>query len=212
MEVRVSAKALAEFAIGGPSKKAQVVRTITRPQSTEAKVVTHYYSKAVNIIRVYHAKDNDPAYLATALDILENDLLEATTSQARANVRNNIRVIETYMDLYGDLKRQIIARPRIAFRTDEVRVSASPDMAIIENGKTVLVKLGPNKKSLDPDAVRLVLRLIFQAAREKFPITPQDIVYLDIKNSASILGDGEDAHLASTIDSACHVLASMCRN
>jgi len=212
MEVRVSAKALAEFAIGGPTDKARVVRTITRPQSVEAKVITHYYSKAVNVIRVYHAKDNDPVYLAAELDILENKLLEATTSQSRTNISNNIRVIETYMDLYGELKRQIIARPRIAFRTDEVRVSANPDMAIIEGGKTILVKLGPNKKSISPDAVRIILRLIFQAATEKFKILPQDIVYLDIKNSASILGSGGDAHLAGTIDNACHALASMCQN
>ncbi|HEX4321521.1 MAG TPA: hypothetical protein VHZ52_11495 [Acidobacteriaceae bacterium] len=212
MEVKVSAKALAEFAVGGPSKKAQVVRTITRPESAEAKVITHYYSKAVNVIRVYHSRDNDPVYLATQLDILENDLLEATTPQSRANIRNNIRVIETYMELYGDLKRQIIARPRISFRTDEVRVSASPDMAIIEAGKTVLVKLGPNKKPLDPDAVRIILRLIYQAAADTFQISPQDIVYLDIKNSASILGGDEDSMLASTIDNACHSLALMCRN
>ena len=212
MEIRVSAKALAEFAVGSPSIKAHVVRAITRPLSAESKVITHYYAKAVNIIRVYHAKDNDQIYLATALDILENKLLEATTPQTRANVRNNIRVIETYMDLYGDLKRQIIARPRIAFRTDEVRVSASPDMAIIEGDRTVLLKLGPNKKSLSPDAVRLVLRLIFLAATEKFQITPQDIVYLDIKNSASVLGSGEDANLAGTIENACQTLASMCRN
>jgi len=212
MVIKVSAKALAEFAVGGPSKKAQVVRTITRPLSAEAKVITHYYFRAVNVIRVYHSRDNDAVYLAASLDVLENDLLEATTPQRRANLRNNIRVIEAYMQLYGSLRRQVVSRPRITFEADDVRVSASPDMAILENGRTVLIKLGPNKDSLSPDAVRLILRLIFQAASGKFELSPQDIVYLDVKNSASVLGSSGDSSLSATIDSACRTLASMCRS
>jgi hypothetical protein len=42
--IPLSAKGFAEFVLGGPSKKAQIVRNILKPKSKEAQVVVLYYS------------------------------------------------------------------------------------------------------------------------------------------------------------------------
>ena len=50
MLIPLSAKAFAEFVLGGPSKKSQIVRNILKPTSQEAKIIAHYYVPAVSII------------------------------------------------------------------------------------------------------------------------------------------------------------------
>lgn len=126
MTISLSAKGFAEFVLGGPSKKAQIVRNILKPRSKEAQVIVLYYARAIRVIRIYHAKNNDKIYLKRELQILERKLEDAVTPQTRASLRNNIRGINSYMDLYGHRKRKIMPRPRIYYENGRVRLSAIP--------------------------------------------------------------------------------------
>lgn len=210
MSIRLSAKGFAEFVMAGPSKKAQIVRNILKPKSTEAQVVVLYYSRAIKIIRVYHARNNDKDYVAKELRSLEGKLDKAMTPQSRSGLRNNLRALRGYMDVYGNRKRKIVARPRIYYSFGQVRLSASPDLAVEEGGKLKLVKLGVTKQGDNPEVIRILLRVMYQAAATRFQIEPQDIVYFDIDKVARIRGRYEDADLATTIDNGCETLAEMC--
>ena len=210
MVIAISAKGFAEFVLAGPSEKARIVRNILKPKSTEAQVVVLYYARAIRIIRIYHARNNDQQYLRQELRSLETKLEKASTPQTRASLRNNIRAITGYMDVYGRRKRKVVPRPRIYYSSGKVRLSASPDLAIEENGKIKLVKLGVTKDGASPDLVRIMLRVIYQAAAPTFHIEPQDVLYFDIANSARIHGSHDDSHLATTIDNGCEALAGMC--
>jgi hypothetical protein len=70
--ISLSAKGFAEFVLAGPSKEAQIVRNILKPKSKEAQVIVLYYSRAIRVIRLYHAKNNDrdnPHWLSRSRNI-----------------------------------------------------------------------------------------------------------------------------------------------
>jgi hypothetical protein len=208
-KIPLSAKAFAEFALGGPSKRAQIVRGIQKPKSKATRAVVLYYARAIRIIRAYHAQKNDQVYLGAELTSLEIQRTKATTPQLRATLTNNMRAIRGYINAYGQRKRQIVPCGRIHYEHGSVRLSGSPDFAVEENGKIKLVKLGLTKDGDDPDVVRIMLRVIYQAAEKRFQIDPQDVVYFDIANSRRTHGHKNDAELATTIDNGCEALEAM---
>ena len=207
--IRISAKGFAEFVLAGPSKKARIVRNILKPKSKEAQAIVLYYARAIRIIRLYHAKDNDREYLTREIRALEMKLESATTPQARASLRNNLRAIRSYIDVYGHRKRTTVPRPRIYYTHGSVRLSASPDIALQEDGRLKLVKLGVTKDGDNPEVVRIMLRVIYQAASIRYQVEPRDVVYFDIANAARMRGSREDSDLASTIDNGCDTLADI---
>ncbi|SRR6266404_3253971 len=206
----ITAKGFAEFVLAGPSKRAQIVRNILKPKSKEAKVIVLYYARAIRIIRLYHARGNDHHFLKQETHGLEKKLELATTPQARASLKNNLRAVASYMDIYGHRKRTLVPRPRIAYTHGAVRISASPDLAVYEDGKLKLVKLGMTKKGDNPELVRIMLRVIYQAAKsEGKNVEPHDVIYFDVANAARIRSRNGDADLATTIDNNCETLAGM---
>ncbi|MGB6024608.1 MAG: hypothetical protein WBG40_05330, partial [Candidatus Sulfotelmatobacter sp.] len=113
-------------------------------------------------------------------------------------------------DHYGNKKRKVVPRPRIYYSFGNVRLSASPDLAVEENGGLKLLKLGVTKDGDKPEVVRIMLRVIYQAAKTRFKIESPDVVYLDISKGVHSQGSPQDAHLATTIDNGCNALAEMC--
>jgi hypothetical protein len=211
MSIKLSAKAFAEFVLAGPGEKAQIAWKALHPKSVEVRVITQYYSAAIKIIRIYHSKGNDPGYLRGQIEALEKLLDVAATAQARARARNNLRALRAYIEIYGDRKRKIIARPRIYHAGGVVRISASPDFAVEEGGKTKLVKLGVTKKKENPELIRILLRVMYQAAAQgKLAVEPEDVLYFDVVSAARIRGSQSDADLKTIIDNGCETLAGMC--
>ena len=207
--IPISAKGFAEFVLAGPSKKATIVRNILKPKSKDAQVVVLYYARAIRIIRLYHTKGNDREYLKHEIHGLEKRLEAATTPQARASLTNNLRAIRSYMDIYGRRKRKIVPRPRIYYKHRNVRLSASPDLAVEEDGRLKLVKLGITKEGDNPELVRIMLRVMYQAANAEYEVQPHDVVYFDVTNAVRRRGSTEDSDLATTIENGCETLAGM---
>lgn len=207
--IPLSAKGFAEFVLAGPSKKASIVRNILKPKSAEAQVIVLYYARAIRIIRLYHTKGNDREYLKKEIHALEKKLEAATSNQARAGLRNNLRAIHSYMDIYGQRKRTIVPRPRIYYMHGNVRLSASPDLAVEEDGRLKLVKLGTTKKGANPELIRIMLRVIYQAAIIEYDVQPHDVVHFDVTNAVRMRSSSEDSDLATTIDNGCDTLAGM---
>lgn len=206
----LSAKGFAEFVLAGPSKKAQIVRNMLKPKSKEAQVIVLYYARAIRVIRLYHAKGNDHQYLKQEIHSLEKMLEVATSPQSRASLQNNLRAVKSYMDIYGHRKRTLVPRPRIAYTHGTIRLSASPDLALYEDGKLKLVKLGITKKADNPEVIRIMLRVMYQAAKiDGKEVDPHDVVYFDVANAARVRSRHGDADLAITIDNGCETLAGM---
>jgi hypothetical protein len=72
-----------------------------------------------------------------------------------------------------------------------------------------LVKLGIKKDGDNPEVIRIMLRVIYQAAATRFQIEPRDVVYFNVANAVRMRGSDQDADLATTIDNGCDTLAGM---
>lgn len=210
MEIKISAKAFAEFVLGSPTKKASTIRILLKPQSPDAQIVIRYYSRAIQIIRNYHDSDNDQEQLKASYKGLISKIQTAESQQARTKILNNLRAVETYMEMYGQRRWKIVPCPRIYHTSASVRVSATPDFAVREGKRICLVKLGVRKESENPEVIRIMLRVIYQAAIERIDgIKPEDISFVDIAKKLTQHGSKRDASLASTIDAGCQHLQQM---
>lgn len=208
-EIKISAKAFAEFVVGGPAKQSSTVRTILKPKSPEAQIPSGYYKSAIGIIRAYHDQNNNSSYVTQEIRTLSQEALSASTPQARAKRLSNVRALELYMKSFSDKKWKVIPCPRIHYRSSDVRISGTPDLAVQDSNRLRLVKLGVRKEKETSDMVRIMLRVIYQAAKIKLEISPQDITYFDVKNGEVISGEAADSRLASAIDNGCRVLHQM---
>lgn len=206
----LSAKGFAEFLILGPAKRSQIVRNIMKPESAEAKIITRYYSATIKIIRIYHERHNSQQYLREEIARLESQMAASPTRQGRSRIHNNLRALEGYMQIYGGRKREVVPRPRIYYGEGRVKVSASPDIAVMENGRLRLVKLGVRKQKDNPEVIRVMLRVIYRAAHPKLRIDPHDVVYFDIESAARIRGSHSDSDLNIPIENGYALLTKMC--
>lgn len=209
MEIKVSAKVFAEFVMGSPGKKSSTVRKILRPKSPEAKIPSGYYRRAIGIIREYHDRDNDSSFVLKELKSLHSDAELATTPQARAKRNSNLLAVESYMRSFSRRSWKVTKCPRIYYSSGEVRISGTPDLAIQDGDRLRLVKLGIRKEKETADMVRLMLRVIYQAAKAKLNVTTRDITYFDVRTGEALSGEPSDSHLANTIEGGCRVLEQM---
>jgi len=90
-----------------------------------------------------------------------------------------------------------------------VRLSASPDLAVEEERRLKLVKLGVTKDGDNPEVVRIMLRVMYQAANTSYQVQPHDVIYFDVVNAVRVRSSNEDAYLATTINNGCDTLAGM---
>lgn len=209
-EIKLSAKALAEFAIEGPTKKEKVVRVLRNPAALESKIITSYYNAAVNIIRHYHVGGNDAAYLKRELKRLREKALTASTPQARAQAANNIAAVLAYMKRYGSRSMRVVARPRIRYQHGRVSVSGLPDIAVREGNRLRLLKLGTKKRKTDGRIIDFVLQTILLAAQAKgLDVREKDVLFLDVKTEveAHALASPD---MSRSVDLACEELERMC--
>ena len=211
MEVRISAKAFAEFVVGGPGKKSSTIRKILKPKSPEAKIPIGYYRRAIAIIRGYHDQDNDADQVRAEVKILAKEAESAETKQARAKRLCNLLAVELYMKAFANRTWKVTRCPRIHYTSSEVRISGTPDLAIQDSKRLRLVKLGVRKEKETPDMVRIMLRVIYQAAKKKITLDARDVTYFNVRTGEAISGDASDRRLASTIDNGCSVLQQMIR-
>jgi len=209
MLIPISAKAFAEFVFGSPTKKSSTVRSILKPQSAEAQIPVAYYGRAIATIRGYHDKGNNHSFVAAELKKLEQEAESALTPQARTKKERNILAIESYMKIFSNKKWKVVSCPKIHYSSSEVRISGKPDLAIKDGSRLRLIKLGVRKEKETSEMIRLMLRIIYQAAKDKLEIKPQDIIYFDVKTGKATTGKTSDGDLATTIDAGCADIQAM---
>jgi len=206
MEIRISAKAFAEFVFGGPSKKSSTIRGILKPRSAETQIPRKYYARAIRIIRHYHERGNDATHLRDEMRKMNDKWASAETRQFRAQLSRNLMAVEAYMRLFSERVWEIVPCPRIHYSSHSVRISATPDLAVKEGKKIRLVKLGVRKEKEIEDVVRLMSRVIYQAAEKQIEIAPSDIAFFDVATGEIFRGSPSDSSLARTIEGGCAAL------
>ncbi len=210
MEHKISAKAFAEFVTGGPSKKAATVRGILKPKLPSTFIPSGYYKRAIAIIRGYHDQGNNHAYVTQELKNLYAEAESASTPQSRTNRLSNAQAVTSYMRIFSGKTWKVTRCPRIYFSSNGILISGKPDLAVQDGDRLRLVKLGVRKKKELEVMVRLMLRVVYQAAfKEKLRVNPQDITFFDVKSGETISGTRADSSFEKRIEEGCRLLQQM---
>src|SRR5580692_3174389 len=64
-------------------------------------------------------------------------------------------------------------------------------------------------RSASPELVRIMLRVMYQAAIAEYQVQPHDVAYFDVTNAVRMRSSVDDCDLATTIDNGCNTLAGM---
>lgn len=210
MDVKLSAKMLAEFVTGTPQKKLSTVRKLRQPRSPDAFIPGGYYKEAIGIIREYHDHNNDYKCITKGIRRLHASAEAATSRQMSTKYLCNLRAVESYIKRFGSKTWRIGSCPRIYFFLEDVRISGNPDFAIQDSGRLQLFKLGIRKKRETQEMIRLMLRAIFKAAKTKMTkFAPDDTGYFDVATGDIVRGEVADSSLDSSIQGACKTLQQM---
>jgi hypothetical protein len=203
---KISAKAFADFLLGSSTKHTTTVRNILKPRDPDAIIPSGYYKRAIAIIRAYHECGNKLSSVKDGVAKLEVLIEDATSSQARTQLHKNIDAVHAYLKLFADRKWEVVKCPTTRYVFSTVSISGRPDSAVSDGTKTALIKLGVRRKKEQPDLIRVMLRVIYQAAAQKLSLSPSDVIYLDLTAGAVILGDPADKDLSPVIDDGCLLL------
>jgi len=203
---KISAKAFADFLVGSSTKHASTVRNILRPRDPDAIIPSGYYKRAIAIVRAYHECENKISAVKEGIGALDKLTEAATSSQARTQLQKNIDAVHAYMQLFGSRTWKVVKCPTMRYVFSTVSISGRPDFAVSDGTKTSLIKLGVCRKKEQADLVRVMLRVIYQAAAHKLSLSPSDVIYLDLTTGTVIPGDPADKALASVIDDGCLLL------
>jgi hypothetical protein len=213
MEMKITAKSFADFATATPTRKRTILKNAKHPKKKENQIIILYYNEALRVIKLYHKKGNDQAVIKYALRRLRQEREASDKPQKKARLNQNIRAIESYFQLFGQRKFEVLPSPRLKLTVGKVTISATPDLMVKESGTLHLIKVGVVKQKLHPDLVPIMLDVILDAAiKAEISIDPANVMYLDLTNENIIRAAKNSTSIRRTVQNACDDVESMWQN
>jgi len=200
--IRITVKGLAKFMTSGFAGQRKILHDFKFPDP-EGGVQAAYYADARRAIKEYHDSENDAAVIAYAVDDLKGKA-HRETERKRTRLEHNIRALESYLDNFGDKNFKVLAMPELKYSRGAVVVSAIPDLCVQQDGRKKLIKLDFGSKEPDTKLVNIIIQVIYQAASsEGLPVTPKDVIYLDVPRGRVHKGARVRTRLNKEIQAAC---------
>jgi hypothetical protein len=180
--IKISATGVAECIIANPSSRQSKLRPYKFNKRGEGFGRSSYYQAAINCIKKYHRAGRDENVIKQTISELTaflNDQSLAKLVQIKA--QRNIDAILAYKVIYGRRQFQILRNHRLSYVTRRLRITASPDLWVKENGHEVLLKIGAARHRNPDEFVELLLHLVRKAAVSSgYKVRAKNVVYLDI--------------------------------
>jgi hypothetical protein len=203
--IRLTAKGLANYMTSGDARKRKILRDYKFPDP-EGAVQAKYYAEARRIIEQYHRAGNDPSSLASDLVQLQAKANRASAKQLD-RIKNNIRAVESYLRAFGRKKLSILPSPEIKMTRGQVVVSAHADLYIQDGDKHKILRLDMGKDTAKPQNIQIVLQVTINAVEESnLPVTPKDIIYVDVERGVEYSGRTVRKRLRKDIEAACQTI------
>jgi hypothetical protein len=183
---RVSVSCLADF-VNSPGRSAEsLLRPYKFNKRGEGFARSSYYKHALTAIRNHHTSDRDPKVFQTALVELRKKAETTQKHWERVKSEKNAKAIEAYQRVYKDRSFSVLPNHRLAYRIDQVVVTAQPDLWVEENGTQVLLKIGIAKKK--PSYVDILLTVIRKAAiNSGYRVRAKNVVYLNVTTGKEMI-------------------------
>ena len=209
MAITISVTGLVKFMKAGPATQRTLLKTYKFPTDKDGNKRPQIvrYSEARAAIKKYHESGNDVATLLTAVAALQKKAAVLDPNKDPGRISDNIRAINAYMKYFSKSKFTVLKNPRPKYIHSSVEVSTSPDLFVEENGAKRLIKFDFNASPLDPESIKIILKVMHEASIENdLEVTPKDVVYLDVSRNAQYNGAKLNKQLKKDIDAACETI------
>jgi hypothetical protein len=209
MAIKISVTGLVKFMKSGPATQRTLLKAYKFPTDKDGKKRPQIvrYSEARAAIKKYHENSNDVATLLAAVTALQKKAATADPDKDISRLKDNIRAIEAYMKYFSKNKFVVLENPRPKYTHSSVEVSTSPDLFVEENGSKKLIKLDFNASPLDVESIKIILKVMYEAAISKsLGVNPKDVIYLDVSRNEQYNGAKLNKKLKKDIDAACETI------
>ena len=208
LEIKISVTGLAKFMRSRPATARTLLKSYKfqtdKAGNKRPQIVR--YSEARAAIKRYHESGNDVATLLAAVSALQKK--EAANPEKDTNrIHDNIRAIEAYMRHFSRNNFIVLDNPKPKYKHGQVEVSATPDLFVDDGGTRKLIKLDFNATSLDPESIRVILKVMHEASLSlELAVSPRDVIYLDVARNQQHTGEKLNKLLKRDIDAACETI------
>ncbi|MFC6646585.1 hypothetical protein ACFQBQ_13515 [Granulicella cerasi] len=206
--IQISMRGLAEVSATAPKRKQTVLRRFKFKKSDESVGRSNYYVKALSAIKRHHKGDH-VGVQSILKDLLTAGLLETDTKK-RAKLLNNHRAITDYLKNFGNRDLTICPGKRLYFVSEDVVVSAQPDMVVEENGQMKLFKLNMGKDDYVGGVGALMLHTMHEAAAAcGLGLESNYVECLEVSSGNRVVGPQSGFPPKKVIEDACKELSDL---
>lgn len=201
--IKLSVRGLAKYMTSSPSAQRRVLREYKYPDEDEPAAMRLYYKDASDRILAYHSNAHDRAWLRTkAAELAE--LARLTPGPAGTRLRHNARAVSAYEAGFGDRNFDVNRPLRLRHEVGNVRVTVSPELHVLEDGKAKIVKLDFSKEPPPTEYIKIVSQVMYEAARGHLAgLTSSSVLYLDVARATEHRGARAGSRTLRDIDAAC---------
>lgn len=206
--IKITAKGLAKFMTSGSIGQRNVLRNFKFPDP-EGGVQAAYYSEARRTIKDFHESGNNPANIVAEVKRL-SDKAYLANPKGRVRIEHNIRALRQYLKIFGDAKFKVIPNSPLEFVYRGVSIGATPDFCAKYEGKRKLIKLDLGNRPANLTVVKVILQVMFEAARGTFTnLEPKDVLYLDVPGEKIRTTVRKGSRLTKEIEAACENIEAL---
>jgi hypothetical protein len=205
--MRITVKGLAKFIQAPVHRRIQIVKEFQEKDTTDGAFKAAYYSSARAAVARFHREGHDLNSLRNKSAELKAEAVNSRS--ARANrLLNNARGIESYGTNFGNLRFEVVPREKLLFVLSGVTISATPDLHVVRDSKTALVKLDFSKNIPKQEMIDIVLyTTIWAAESARLKVNHQDVLYLDVERGTIFAWQSNSRRVSAIVRGACEEVA-----
>jgi hypothetical protein len=207
--IKLSMRGLAKFMTSSSAGQRKVLRDYKFPDQDEPAAMRLYYKDATDRIQLYHKSPHDRDWLRRKVKDL-TELAQLTPGRAGTRLRHNARALSLYEYHFGGRAFESQGQLRLRLPIGNVLITVTPDLYVLERGKSKVVKLEFSKTRPSEDTVKIISQVMFEAARGHVDdLTSSSIIYLDVPNGVEFRGARAGARTLREIEAACLSIESL---
>jgi len=164
-----------------------------------------YYSDATNVIRKYHKRGHNLAWLIAQATILDTKASLASGKLKKQTLTSNAKAIRAYAKNFSKRVFTILPDVRLSQTIGSINIVAEPTMHVIEGKKEKLIRLEFSRPPRDSDRYfKILCQWTYDnAIISGFTIRPKDVVCLHVSSGTTHYAIRKRSRITTEIINAC---------
>jgi len=171
---------IAEYLTASPYRQMQVLADYKYPKRGVPRA--NYYRDARDTIRRFHGSGEEPDAIGATLRSLQNALRASTKEYEATRIRNNVRVLQSYLRHRAGRRYELRRMGRASMMVGPVTVHTNPDLLVTEAGVLKLIKFDFGEKPPNDRFAGVVAECLYRGSREAgLDVEPSSVVLCSIE-------------------------------